>query len=101
VLRDLHSGVALEAPLVETAESWIVIGFADTLDEALTGCLRELISWLAAATELTKSEAYALASMAVSFRVTQTATRARTAAARPSAGASRRCGGPSRRAPFT
>jgi acetamidase/formamidase len=48
-----------------------VIGFAASLDDALTGCLRELISWLAAATELTKSEAYALASMAVSFRVTQ------------------------------
>jgi acetamidase/formamidase len=48
---DLHSGVALGAPLVETDESWIVIGFADSLDDALTGCLRELISWLAAATE--------------------------------------------------
>jgi acetamidase/formamidase len=68
---DLHSGVALGVPLVETAESWIVIGFAASLVDALTGCLRELISWLAAATELSKSEAYALASMAVSFRVTQ------------------------------
>jgi acetamidase/formamidase len=47
------------------------IGFADGLDDALTGCLRELIGWLAAATELSESEAYALASMAVSFRVTQ------------------------------
>ena len=68
---DLHSGVALRAPLVETPDSWIVIGFADGLDDALTGCLRELIRWLAAATELSESEAYALASMAVSFRVTQ------------------------------
>jgi acetamidase/formamidase len=69
--RSAAAAGALGAPLVETAESWIVIGFAASLDDALTGCLRELISWLAAATELTKSEAYALASMAVSFRVTQ------------------------------
>ena len=68
---DLHSGVALTAPLVETPDSWIVIGLAGSLDDALTGCLRELIGWLSAATELSASEAYALASMAVSFRVTQ------------------------------
>jgi len=68
---DLHAGVALRAPLVETPDSWILIGFADGLDDALTACLREVIHWLAAATELTESEAYALASMAVSFRVTQ------------------------------
>ena len=40
---DLHPEVALRAPLVETPDSWIVIGFADSLDDALTGCLRELI----------------------------------------------------------
>jgi acetamidase/formamidase len=68
---DLHSGVALTAPLVETPDSWIVIGLAGSLDDALTGCLRQLIGWLSAATELSASEAYALASMAVSFRVTQ------------------------------
>ena len=68
---DLHRQVGLGGPLAETADSWILIGFADDLDDALTGCLRELIHWLAAATDLTESEAYALASMAVSFRVTQ------------------------------
>jgi acetamidase/formamidase len=68
---DLHQNVALRAPLAETADSWIIIGFAASLDDALTAALRELIHWLATATELTESEAYALASMAVSFRVTQ------------------------------
>jgi len=68
---DLRQHVGLRAPLVETADSWILIGFAASLDDALTTCLRELIHWLATATELTESEAYALASMAVSFRVTQ------------------------------
>ena len=68
---DLHQQVALRLPLVETADSWILIGFADNLDDALTACLREVIHWLSTATELTESEAYALSSMAVSFRVTQ------------------------------
>jgi acetamidase/formamidase len=68
---DLHRNVGLRAPLAETPDSWIVIGFAASLDDALTACLRELIHWLSTATELTASEAYALASMAVSFRVTQ------------------------------
>jgi acetamidase/formamidase len=68
---DLHRQAGLRAPLAETADSWILIGFAGSLDDALTGCLREVIGWLATATGLTESEAYALASMAVSFRVTQ------------------------------
>jgi acetamidase/formamidase len=34
-------------------------------------CLREVIHWLPAAAGITGPEAYALASMAVSFRVTQ------------------------------
>jgi acetamidase/formamidase len=68
---DLHKNVALRAPLAETPHSWILIGFGDSLDEALVGCLRELIHWLAAAAGITEPEAYALASMAVSFRVTQ------------------------------
>ena len=45
--------------------------FAAGLDDALVTCLRELIHWLSAAAGITEPEAYALASMAVSFRVTQ------------------------------
>jgi acetamidase/formamidase len=68
---DLHKQVALTAPLGETDESWIVIGFAASLDDALVGCLRQAISWLSTSAGITGPEAYALASMAVSFRVTQ------------------------------
>jgi acetamidase/formamidase len=57
--------------LLETERSWTLIGFADTLDDALVDCLRDVIRWLPAATGITASEAYAVASMAVSFRVTQ------------------------------
>jgi acetamidase/formamidase len=68
---DLRKQVALRGPLGETDAAWIVIGFADSLDEALVTCLREVIRWLATAAQITEPEAYALASMAVSFRVTQ------------------------------
>jgi acetamidase/formamidase len=68
---DLHKRVALRGPLGETGTSWIVVGFAASLDDALVACLRQLIGWLSAAAGITEAEAYALASMAVSFRVTQ------------------------------
>ena len=71
VRYDLHKSVPLRGPLGETDSSWIVIGFAPNLDDALVACLRETIHWLAAAAQITEPEVYALASMAFSFRVTQ------------------------------
>jgi acetamidase/formamidase len=68
---DLHKSVPLQGPLAETGDTWIVIGFGANLDDALVACLRQLIRWLAAAAQISEPEAYALASMAVSFRVTQ------------------------------
>ncbi len=71
VRYDLHKRVALEGPLGETKTDWIGIGFGESLDDALVSCLRGLISWLHAAAGISEGEAYALSSMAVSFRVTQ------------------------------
>jgi acetamidase/formamidase len=68
---DLHKDVALAAPLGETPTHWIGVGFGPSLDDALVACLRELIAWLHAASGISEGEAYALCSMAVSFRVTQ------------------------------
>ena len=68
---DLHKQVTLRGPLGETGTAWIVVAFAASLDDALVACLREVIYWLPAAAGITGPEAYALASMAVSFRVTQ------------------------------
>src|SRR5271155_3140077 len=68
---DLHENVALRGPLGETETTWIVIGFGGNLDDATVAGVREVIHWLASAAQVTESEAYALASMAVSFRVTQ------------------------------
>jgi acetamidase/formamidase len=68
---DLHKGVPLTGPLGETPDYWIGLGFADNLDDALVACLRSLISWLHNASGISEPEAYALCSMAVSFRITQ------------------------------
>jgi acetamidase/formamidase len=71
VRYDLHKHVPLRGPVGETSTSWIVVAFATDLDDATVACLREVIWWLSTAAGITGPEAYALASMAVSFRVTQ------------------------------
>ncbi len=71
VRYELHKGVPLEGPLGETKTDWIGLGFGESLDDALVSCLRGLISWLHAGARISKGEAYALCSTAVSFRVTQ------------------------------
>jgi acetamidase/formamidase len=76
---DLHKGVPLRGPLGETKTAWIVIGFGANLDDALLARLRETIGWLAAAAQITEPEVYSLASMAMSFRVTQYANQTRSA----------------------
>jgi acetamidase/formamidase len=68
---DLHKNVPLRGPLGETDTAWIVVAFAANLDDATVACVREVIAWLAGAAQISEPDAYALASMAVSFRVTQ------------------------------
>jgi len=71
VKYDLHKGVTIAGPTVETSTHWIVIAFADSLDAALTACVRTAIDWLNMHAQIDRRDAYALCSMAVSFRVTQ------------------------------
>jgi acetamidase/formamidase len=68
---DLHKNVALRAPLGETDTAWIIIGFGESLDDATVACVREVIHWLSVASGISEPEAYALASMSASFRLTQ------------------------------
>jgi acetamidase/formamidase len=67
----LHKQVALAGPTVETPTHWIVMAFSGSLDSALPGCVRTAIDWLSNHAGLDRRDAYALCSMAVSFRVTQ------------------------------
>jgi acetamidase/formamidase len=67
----VHKKVQLAGPVIETDDAWIGIGFAESLDDALVACLRDLIDWIARSSGMSRRDAYALCSMAVSFRVTQ------------------------------
>ena len=67
----VHKRVTLSGPTIETPENWIVMAFADSLDAALPDCVRIAIEWLSGHGGIHRRDAYALCSMAVSFRVTQ------------------------------
>jgi hypothetical protein len=67
----VHKGVSIAGPTIETATHWIVMSFSDSLDKALPDCVRTAIGWLTEHGGLDRRDAYALCSMAVSFRVTQ------------------------------
>ena len=74
----LHKGVALAGPIAETPSHWIVMGFGQSIEDALTASLRQTIDWLSRATSLSKLDVYALSSIAASFRITQYAHQTNT-----------------------
>jgi acetamidase/formamidase len=63
--------VDLTGPIAETPTHWIVLGFGEDLEAALTASLRQSIAWISAASGLSKIDAYALLSITGSFRITQ------------------------------
>jgi acetamidase/formamidase len=67
----LHKKVELAGPIAETPTHWIVLGFGETLEDALTASLRQTIAWISSASGLPKIDVYALMSIVGSFRVTQ------------------------------
>jgi acetamidase/formamidase len=74
----LHKGVDLAGPIAETPSHWIVMGFGQSIEDALTASLRQTIDWLSRATSLSKLDVYALSSIAASFRITQYAHQTNT-----------------------
>ncbi len=76
-LKELHVQVILHKqknfawPVAETSTHWITLGLDKDLNVAMTLAARNAISFLATRANLTPLDAYALCSIAVSFRVTQ------------------------------
>src|SRR5258708_36280785 len=58
-------------PVAETDSHWIIIGLDKDLNAAMTLAARNAIKFLAARAKISELDAYALCSVAVSFRVTQ------------------------------
>jgi acetamidase/formamidase len=67
----LHKQRNFAWPVAETSTHWIVVGLDKDLNTAMTLAARNAIKFLATRTDLTELDAYALCSIAVSFRVTQ------------------------------
>jgi acetamidase/formamidase len=67
----LHKQKNFGWPIAETATHWITIGLDRDLNAAMTLAARNAIGFLTTRAKLTPHDAYALSSIAVSFRVTQ------------------------------
>ena len=67
----LHKQKKFQWPVAETATHWITVGLDKDLNTAMTLAARNAIDFLATRAKLTPADAYALCSIAVSFRVTQ------------------------------
>lgn len=67
----LHKQKKFAWPIAETATHWITLGLDKDLNNAMAAAARSAIDFLSSRAKLTKPDAYALCSIAVSFRVTQ------------------------------
>ena len=67
----LHKQKNFQWPVAETATHWITMGLDKDLNAAMAHAARNAIDFLASRSKLTPHDAYALCSVAVSFRVTQ------------------------------
>ena len=67
----LHKQKGLAWPVAETDTHWIIMGLDKDLNVAMTLAARNAIKFLAAQAKISELDAYALCSIAVSFRVTQ------------------------------
>ena len=68
---ELIKGRPLAWPRAETPTHWITLGLHENLEEAMKMAIRECIKFLAEEKGLARADAYALASIAVDFEVTQ------------------------------
>ena len=67
----VRKDMKLSWPRAETPTHWITVGLHENLDEAMKICIRECVKFLAEEKGLAREDAYALASIAVDFEVTQ------------------------------
>jgi acetamidase/formamidase len=67
----LHKQKNLAWPVAETDSHWIILGLDKDLNVAMTLAARNAIKFLAAQAKISELDAYALCSIAASFRVTQ------------------------------
>ena len=67
----LHKQKNLAWPVAETDSHWIIMGLDKDLNKAMTLAAQNAIKFLSSQAKISSLDAYALCSIAVSFRVTQ------------------------------
>ena len=67
----LHKQTGWQWPMAETSSHWIMLGIDSDLNEAFRIATRNTISFLSRRAGLSEADAYCLASIGVSFRITQ------------------------------
>lgn len=67
----LHKGKTITAPRAETATHYIVMGIDVDLDRALRMAVQEAVNFMVEEKGMTAGDAYALASLAVDYRVAE------------------------------
>jgi len=67
----LHKQKNFSWPIAETSSHWITLGMDKDLNIAMANAARNAIKFLSSRAHITELDAYALCSIAVSFRVTQ------------------------------
>jgi acetamidase/formamidase len=67
----LHKQQNYAWPMIETPTHWLMLGMHESLNEALRISLRNTIDFLSTKANLSREDAYGLASLAVDFRVSQ------------------------------
>jgi acetamidase/formamidase len=73
----LHPGADWQWPMAETADHWICMAMSTDLNEAFRQATLNVIDFLALRADLSRLDAYSLASIAIHFRVTQFVNRTR------------------------
>jgi acetamidase/formamidase len=68
---DLIKQKFLTLPRAETQTHWITMGLHENLDDAMRICVRETVKFLGERHGLDPADAYALASVAIDFEITQ------------------------------
>ncbi|MCU0543074.1 MAG: acetamidase/formamidase family protein [Oscillatoriaceae cyanobacterium Prado104] len=67
----LHQDFSIEFPFAETPTHIVVMGYGQTLDEALELAVNQTVFWLHDFAGLKEEDAYVLSSIAVDYRITQ------------------------------
>lgn len=67
----LRKDMRIQWPRAETPNSFITVGFSESLDEATKIALKEIIDFLATEKHLNRDEAYMLASVAADLSITE------------------------------